>query len=119
MGRLNVWPWLRPFLILVLAISIPPAVYWFGYVQSSVAAAKQQAYSTLSAVTADFTVRLEAYEGVAENALPYAREGLPAQRLTDYLNSILRPQPKLKTVRPITAPKDAPRLQVDSQAAAC
>ena len=84
MSRLNVWPWLRPFLILLLVISVPPLIYWFGYVQSSVKAARQQAYSTLSAVTVDFRARLEAHNQIASSTEKQTAE------LAEYLDSILR-----------------------------
>lgn len=90
MGQLNVWPWVRPFLILVLVVTVPPVVYWFGYVQSSVQAAKQQGYTTLSAVTADFRTRLLAHDQIAVKAGAYARQN--AALIREYLNSVVKPK---------------------------
>src|SRR5580765_2163577 len=99
MNRLKVWPWLRPFLIIVLAISIPPVVYWFGYVQSSVLAAKRQAFTTLSTVSEDFRSRLEAHEAIASTAERY-KDDLPF--LKNYMKSLLalKAAPAIRTGRP-------------------
>lgn len=85
MSRLNVWPWLRPFIILVLVVSLPPLLYWFGYVNHSVQAAKQQAYITLSAVTTNFGDRLAAHDRIAATA-----ERMDPHRLKAYLESVLQ-----------------------------
>jgi hypothetical protein len=114
MSRLNVWPWLRPFLILVLVISIPPLVYWFGYVQSSVTAAKRQGYSTLSAVTADFRARVEAHDRIADNAEEYARGDVYTSQqlrlLQAYLSSLLKSKSQL-----VPADAKASHLEVGRQ----
>jgi hypothetical protein len=68
MSRLQLWPWLRPFLTLVMVVSLPPLIYWFGYVKSGVQAEKQLAYTTLSAVASSLEDRLKAHEGVAAKA---------------------------------------------------
>ena len=85
MARMTVWPWLRPFVILILVVCVPPTVYWFGYVQSSVGATRQRAYGTLSAVTADFRDRLIAYDQIAANA-----GSTDPATLASYVNSILK-----------------------------
>ena len=90
MSRLNVWPWLRPFIILILVVAVPPLVYWFGYVQHSVQAAKQQAYVTLSAVATNFRDRLAAHDQIAATA-----ERMAARRpelLKGYLDTVLQPK---------------------------
>jgi hypothetical protein len=88
MSRFNVWPWVRPFLILILVLSVPPVVYWFGYVKSSVASARREAYTTLSAVTADLRSRLIAHDQIATNA--EKRTPDRDAHLTEYLNSLLK-----------------------------
>jgi hypothetical protein len=93
MSRLNVWPWLRPFIILVLVICIPPLLYWFGYVQHSVQAAKQQAYITLSAVATNFRDRLAAHDQIAATAERMAAR--QPERLKGYLESVLQPKSTL------------------------
>jgi hypothetical protein len=93
MSRLNVWPWLRPFIILVLVVSVPPLLYWFGYVQHSVQAAKQQAYITLSAVATSFRDRLAAHDQIAVTAERMAAR--QPERLKGYLDSVLQPKSTL------------------------
>lgn len=88
MSRLNVWPWLRPFIILVLVVSLPPLLYWFGYVNHSVQAAKQQAYVTLSAVATNFKDRLAAHDRIAVTAENMA--SVEPHRLKPYLESVLQ-----------------------------
>lgn len=88
MSRLNVWPWLRPFIILILVICIPPLLYWFGYVQHSVQAAKQQAYVTLAAVATNFRDRLAAHDQIAATAERMAAR--QPERLKGYLESVLQ-----------------------------
>jgi hypothetical protein len=85
MSRLNVWPWLRPFIILVLVVSLPPLLYWFGYVNHSVLAAKQQAYVTLSAVATNLRDRLAAHDKIAATA-----EHMDPHRLKAYLETVLQ-----------------------------
>lgn len=108
MSRSNVWPWVRPFLIIVLAISIPPLVYWFGYVQSSVTSAKQQAYATLAAVSAELSTRVAAHDQIAENAERYSS----VPWIFNYLKSILSLQ-----AMPGLTPRDGPvsHLEVSRQ----
>lgn len=93
MSRLNVWPWLRPFIILVLVVTLPPLLYWFGYVQHSVQAAKQQAYITLSAVATNFRDRLAAHDQIASTAERMAAR--QPERLKGYLESVLQPKSTL------------------------
>lgn len=90
MSRVNVWPWLRPFIILILVVSVPPLLYWFGYVSHSVQAAKQQAYITLSAVATNFKDRLAAHDQIASTAESMADKD-PA-RLKPYLETVLQPR---------------------------
>ncbi len=68
MDKAQVWPWLRPFLILVAVVSIPPLLYWFGYVKSSVEDTRRQANVTLSAIASSVKDRLEAHEKIAKLA---------------------------------------------------
>jgi len=91
-NRPTVWPWVRPFLILLVVIAIPPLVYWFGYVHSRTADERRLAYSTLSAITADFRNRLIAYDKIAKSTDDYAPQGHPY--LAAYLSSILKTQYK-------------------------
>lgn len=105
MNRLKIWPWMRPFLIIILAISIPPVVYWFGYVQSSVSAAKRQAFTTLAAVAEDFGSRLAAHDQIAKNAEAYSHKN---PLLTNYLKSLLG----LKTPPSILRVDNLPHIQV-------
>ena len=89
MPRVNLWPWLRPFLILVLVVATPLLIYWFVYVQSSVQAAKQQAYVTLSAVATNLKDRLAAHQQIAATA---ERLQYDPRHLKAYLNSVLQPK---------------------------
>lgn len=99
MRRINVWPWLRPFLILVLVVSIPPLLYWFGYVQHSVQVTKRQAHTTLAAVSTNFRGRLLAHDQMVSKAKDGAKLGvgrekrdadLQQKRLEIYLHSLLQ-----------------------------
>lgn len=85
MSRPQLWPWVRPFLVMVMVVSLPPLLYWFGYVQSSVQAAKRQGHSALSAVATEFTGRIEAVNPIAANAHKLGE----ARRLQAYLESVL------------------------------
>lgn len=75
---------------MVLVVSLPPLLYWFGYVQSSVQATKQQGYATLSAVATEFRDRLGAHDRIGLNAGKLAQQQ-PA-RLEPYLKSVLKPK---------------------------
>ena len=105
MSRPHLWPWVRPFVVLTLVLSIPPIVYWFGYVQNSVQATKRQAHATLSAVTAELRGRLAAHDQIAGNAARYSGN---EAKLRNYLTSVVRP----RSIAPTTAGEQ--RLQVDA-----
>ena len=66
--RMNL-SWIRPFLIMVVVLALPPVIYWFGYVQNSVLEVKRQGHATLSAVTTEFRERLTAHVGGASGLL--------------------------------------------------
>jgi hypothetical protein len=92
MKRPTAWPWVRPFLILLVVIALPPLVYWFGYVHSRTADERRLAYSTLSAITADFRNRLIAYDKIVKSTDDYGDHGHPY--LAAYLSSIFKAQYK-------------------------
>lgn len=96
MNRPPIWPWLKPFLVLVMVVAIPPLTYWFVYVKHTVDAAKQQAHTTLAAVATNFKDRLIAHDQIATTAENSARadsdsvSGITATR--EYLQSVLQPR---------------------------
>ena len=60
--------WVRPFLVLVLVITVPLVVYWFGYVDGSIRAALRQSHTTVAAVATSLEDRLRALDQVARTA---------------------------------------------------
>lgn len=78
--------WVRPFLVISLVVTIPPLLYWFGYVNRSVEGAVRQFNTTTSAITASLAARLSAYEniGVTADRLPNTQpRGEYLKSLTD------------------------------------
>jgi hypothetical protein len=75
MSRPIVWPWLKPFIVLTLVVSVPPLTYWFVYVKHTVDAAKQQAHTTLAAVATNFASVLAANDRIAATIAPLNRKG--------------------------------------------
>ncbi|HTO54212.1 MAG TPA: hypothetical protein VMR50_12550, partial [Myxococcota bacterium] len=54
--------WVRPFLIVAIAMAIPPLFYWRIYLPQSLKAAQDQSYSTLGAVAREVSQRLKGYD---------------------------------------------------------
>jgi hypothetical protein len=101
-------PWLRPFLILSLVLSVPPLLYWFGHVERRMDEAQRQDFTTLAAITTQLRERLDAYRQIAENA---DRSCDPVR----YLKSILPNSPRARD--PLTADRTALRLQLGGDGA--
>jgi hypothetical protein len=81
--------WVRPFMIVVLIVTVPPLLYWFGYVNRSVDGAVRQFNTTTSAIAASLAARLRAHEQIAMTA-----DGLPNdQPRLQYLQSVTQVKP--------------------------
>lgn len=85
MGGSVTLPWLRPFLILALILSVPPLLYWFGHVQRRMDDAQRQNFTTLAAITTQLRDRLEADRNLAERATCSVNK----EHALRYLKSIL------------------------------
>lgn len=96
MSRPVIWPWLKPFVVLMLVVAIPPLTYWFVYVKHTVQDAKQQAYATLAAVVTNFRDRVAAHDQIAvtaESSNKSVQSDL--QSLKEHLQSVLQPREAL------------------------
>ena len=77
--------WVRPFLVLVLVITVPLVVYWFGYVDGSIQSALRQFHTTVAAVATSLEERLRALDTIAGNA-----DRLPQEKnRSQYLRSLI------------------------------
>jgi hypothetical protein len=76
--------WVRPFLVLVLVITVPVVVYWFGYVHASIRGAMLQFHTTVSAVATSLEGRLRTLDEIAGAAV-----GRPPGKGPDYLRSLV------------------------------
>jgi hypothetical protein len=94
--RMNL-SWVRPFLILVVVLSLPPVIYWFGYVQNSVLEVKREGHATLSAVTSELRDRLAAHDQIATTTERHTRAWHSQFTVEQYLKSILRPRSVVRT----------------------
>jgi hypothetical protein len=104
MGRAS---WLRGFLILLLVLAAPLAIYWFGYAEVRVAQKQRQFYLTLAAIGEEVRQRLAEHEEIAANAVD-AADRSARRRGIAYLGSRFG-----ECVELPAAPGGRLRLQVD------
>lgn len=76
--------WVRPFLVLVLVITVPVVVYWFGYVHASIRGAMLQFHTTVAAVATSLEGRLRTLDEIAGAAV-----GRPPGEGPEYLRSLV------------------------------
>jgi len=69
MSQLPGRPWVRPFFIIILILTVPPLLYWFLYVQSRVDDAQRRAFGTLAAISSELKDRVDTYDTIAKNLL--------------------------------------------------
>src|SRR5262245_39858783 len=81
--------WLRGFLIVIL----PPALYFFVYVQQRVDAAGRHAYGVLSAITTEMQSRIEANREIVKRTDHEASDACAIAPLTDSSTALERNLP--------------------------